>query len=155
MYQNLLFHIYTCMKLNMFRATHRPSSGALKLQCQPLVFHNMKIIGRVAGGRCQAHCAWQRPPPTHSTTFHLWKTRGCQCIFRLLMMDGVSPETCLALCKYGIINVNTLMHLVGFYLWIVLWRTDPRRWNTLLTKVVRIGIVTHKIKLYKMCLYLY
>ena len=25
-YQNLLFHIY--MKLNMFRATHRPSSGA-------------------------------------------------------------------------------------------------------------------------------
>jgi hypothetical protein len=26
MYQNLLFHI--CMKLNMFRATHRPSSGA-------------------------------------------------------------------------------------------------------------------------------
>jgi hypothetical protein len=26
LYQNLLFHIY--MKLNMFRATHRPSSGA-------------------------------------------------------------------------------------------------------------------------------
>jgi len=26
MYQNLLFHIY--MKLNIFRATHRPSSGA-------------------------------------------------------------------------------------------------------------------------------
>jgi len=26
MYQILLFHIY--MKLNMFRATHRPSSGA-------------------------------------------------------------------------------------------------------------------------------
>jgi len=26
MYENLLFHIY--MKLSMFRATHRPSSGA-------------------------------------------------------------------------------------------------------------------------------
>jgi len=26
MYQTLLFHIY--MKLNMFRAAHRPSSGA-------------------------------------------------------------------------------------------------------------------------------
>jgi len=25
-YQNLLFHVY--MKLNMFRATHHPSSGA-------------------------------------------------------------------------------------------------------------------------------
>jgi len=25
------------------------------------------------------------------TAFHLWKTRGCQCSFRLLMMYGVSP----------------------------------------------------------------
>jgi len=52
----LFFHIY--MKLNMFRAT--------------------------AAGRCQAHCAWQRPPTTRPTTFHVWKTRGCQCSFRLL-----------------------------------------------------------------------
>ena len=28
-YQNLLFHVY--VKLNMYRATHRPSSGAQKL----------------------------------------------------------------------------------------------------------------------------
>ena len=28
-YQNLLFHVY--MKLNMFRATHRSSSGAQEL----------------------------------------------------------------------------------------------------------------------------
>jgi len=31
---------------------------------------------------------------TRPTTFHVWKTRGCQCSFRLLMMGGVSPETC-------------------------------------------------------------
>jgi len=34
-------------------------------------------------------CAWQRPPTTRQTTFHVWKTRGCQCSFRLLMMGGV------------------------------------------------------------------
>ena len=49
-------------------------------------------------------CAWQRPPTTRPTTFHVWKTRGCQCCFRLLMMGGVSPETCWASYKYGIIK---------------------------------------------------
>jgi hypothetical protein len=41
-------------------------------------------------------------------------------------MDGVSPETCWALYKYGIINFDTLLHLVGFSLWIILWCKDPR-----------------------------
>jgi hypothetical protein len=49
-------------------------------------------------------CAWQRPPTTRLTTFHVWKTGGCRCSFRLLMMDGVSPETCWASYKYGIIK---------------------------------------------------
>jgi len=43
------------------------------------------------------YCAWQRP-----TTFHVWKTRVCQCSFRLLSMGGVSPEACWASYKYGI-----------------------------------------------------
>jgi len=34
----------------------------------------------------------------------LWKTRGCQCNFRLLMMGSVSPETCWASYKCGIIK---------------------------------------------------
>ena len=38
------------------------------------------------------------------TTLHVWKTRGYQCSFRLLMMRGVSPETCWAPYKYGIIK---------------------------------------------------
>jgi hypothetical protein len=36
------------------------------------------------------------------TTLHVCKTRGCQCSFRLLMMAGVSPETCWASYKYEI-----------------------------------------------------
>ena len=77
-----------------------PIIRSLKLHWQLLVFHKWKVVG----GRCQAHCAWQRPPPTRPTTFHVWKTRGCQCTFRLLMMGGVSPETCWASYKYGIIK---------------------------------------------------
>jgi len=61
-------------------------------------------FGRMVGGRCQAHCAWQRPPTTRPTAFHVWKTRGCQCSFRLLMMDCVSPETYWTSYKYGIIK---------------------------------------------------
>jgi hypothetical protein len=46
------------------------------------------------------YCAWQHP-----MTFHVWKTRGSQCTFRPLMMHGVSPETCWASHKYGIIKI--------------------------------------------------
>jgi len=81
-----------------------PIIRSLKLHWQPLVFHTWKVVGRVDGGSCQAHCAWQRPPLTRPTTFHAWKTRGCQCSFKLLMMGGVSPETCWASYKYGIIT---------------------------------------------------
>jgi hypothetical protein len=77
--------------------------------------HTWKVVGRVAGGRCQAQHAWQRLPTTRSTTFHVWKTRGCQCSFTLLIMGGVSPETCWASYKYGIINFDTLLHLVGIF----------------------------------------
>jgi len=60
--------------------------------------------------------AVQRPPITRPSTFHVWKTRGSQCSFRLLMMSGVSPETCWASYKHGIIrNFDTVLHLVWFF----------------------------------------
>ena len=34
-----------------------PIIRSLKLHWQPLVFHTWKVVGRVAGGRCQAQCA--------------------------------------------------------------------------------------------------
>jgi hypothetical protein len=43
----------------------------LKLHWQPLVFHTWKIVGHVFGGRCQAQCAWKRPPTTRPTIFHV------------------------------------------------------------------------------------
>ena len=51
----LLFHIY--MKLKMFWGDTPSIIRSLKLQWQPLVFHTWKVVGRVLGGRCQAHCA--------------------------------------------------------------------------------------------------
>jgi len=82
-----------------------PNIRSLKLHWRPLVFHTWKVVGRVVGGHCQAQCAWQRRPTTHPTAFHVWKIRGYHCSFRLLMMGGVSPETCRALYKQGIIKV--------------------------------------------------
>ena len=32
-----------------------PIIRSLKLHWQPLVFHKWKVVGRVIGGRCQAH----------------------------------------------------------------------------------------------------
>jgi hypothetical protein len=81
-----------------------PIIRSLKLHWQPLVFHTWKVDGCVVGGCCQTHCAWQRTSPTLLSTFHVWKTRGCQCSFRLLMMGGVSPKTCWASYKYGTIK---------------------------------------------------
>jgi hypothetical protein len=49
--------------------------------------------------KLNTYCAWQRPPTTRPTTFHVWKTRGRQCSFRLLMMGDVSPKTCWASYK--------------------------------------------------------
>jgi len=50
----ILFHIY--MKVNMFRATHRPS------ECEKGTF---------------SYSTWQRPATTCPATFHVCKTRGC------------------------------------------------------------------------------
>ena len=73
-----------------------PIIRSLKLHQQPLVWHKWRVFGRVVAASCQ------RAATTRPTTLHLCKTRGCQCSFRLLMMGGVSPETCCASYKYEI-----------------------------------------------------
>jgi len=109
------------MKVSKFRATHRPIIRSLKLHWQPLVFHTWKVVGRVVGGRGQC------PPTTRPATFHVWKTRGCQCSFRLLMMGGVSPETCWVSYKYRIIKFWYIVASCWiFSLRIVPWCTDLR-----------------------------
>jgi len=103
MYQNFIIpYLYEVQHVS---GDTPPTIRSLKLHWQPLVFHTGKVVWRAVGGCCQAQSAWQRPPIARPTTFPVWKTRGCQCSFRLLMMGGVSPETCWAPYKYGIIKV--------------------------------------------------
>ena len=50
----------------------------------------------------------QRPTTARPATFHVCKIRGCLCGFRLLVMGGLSPETCWASFKIG--NNKILIH---------------------------------------------
>jgi len=113
MYQNFIIpYLYEAQHVS---GDTPPIIRSLKLHWQPLVFRMWKVVVRVVGGR-QAHCAWQRPPTTRPTPFHVWKTRGCQCSFRLLMMGSVLPKICWASYKYGIIKFwYIVLHLVGFF----------------------------------------
>jgi hypothetical protein len=53
--------------------------------------------------------------PERPKIFHVCKTRGCLCSFEFLMMGVVSPETCWASYKHGVINFDRLLHLVGYF----------------------------------------
>jgi hypothetical protein len=77
------------MKLNMFQVTR---------------YHQEPKTALAASGFSYVEGCWTCST-TRPTTFHVWKTRGCQCSFRLLVMGGVSPETCWASYKYGIIKL--------------------------------------------------
>jgi len=96
-----LFYLETSLHVSGGTITHHQERKQLYLQHLAFV----TPLSLSAGGRCQAQCAWQRPPAARPTTFYVWKTRGCQCSFRLLMMGGVSPKTCWASYKYGIIKL--------------------------------------------------
>jgi len=105
----------------------RPIIRSLKLHWQPLVYHTWKVVCTCSWWTLSGTvCAWQRPPTARPNNLsRMQKTRGCQCILRLLPTGGVSPETCWASFKYEIIKFDKLLHLVGFFLWtyifLVLW----------------------------------
>jgi hypothetical protein len=65
----------------MFRLTNLPLSGAQKLEMQPLVLHKFLVADRCDG--CSG-----RQPKTYV------KPEAAIPVFKPLMMEGVSPETC-------------------------------------------------------------
>ena len=80
------------------------------------------------------HCLTSGTLPDNVQQLHVWqpstvscKTRGCLCSFRLLMMGGMSPETCWA--SFKIRNNKIWIHrciLLGFSVRNVLRCTDPQ-----------------------------
>jgi hypothetical protein len=117
-YQNfLLFHVY--IKINMFRATHRPSSGALNCTSSLWFCIRKRLFNVVVAGRCQLSL-------TTTTSNNL----SCMQNQRLLVQfwapdDGwCVAETCWTLYKHEIIkSFDTLLHLVGYfymnYVWVI------------------------------------
>jgi len=91
-FQSLLLDVY--VQLNMFWASPRPSSGAQQLQYQPLVLP-LERGGSSASGRGRAkrpdldrHQGCCRQPQTYV------KPEVAIKVFELLMMSGMSLETC-------------------------------------------------------------
>jgi len=123
MYQNFIIpYLYEAQRVS---GDTPPIIRSLKLHWQPLVLHTWKVVGRVVAVPCQEHTrtASDNVHQLHvQTTFHVRKTRGCQCSFRLLMMGRVSPETCWSSYKYGIKKVLIHCYLVGFLFmnWVLL-----------------------------------
>jgi hypothetical protein len=74
---------------NMFRTTHRPSSGAQNCNCS--LWFNIRLWLPTAA----MAQPWQLP-----ATKNVCKTRDCNTVFELLMMGRVSPETCWATNKH-------------------------------------------------------
>ena len=72
------------------------------------------------------------------SAFYVCKTRGCCAILGSWWWAVCRPKHVWASCKYGIINFDTMLHLVGFFIWIELWCTDPRTSNIHLQLVPRL-----------------
>ena len=97
------------MKPNMFRATHRPSSGAQNCTSSLWFWIREKLLDFEVVGH------WQRPATSTSNNFSRKQNQRLLVQFELLMMSGVSPETCWISYKHWIINFDTLLHLVGYF----------------------------------------
>jgi len=108
-------------------------------------FFTWMVVRRLVGGRCQAHCAWQRPPTTRLTTLHVWKTGGFQCSFRLLMMGGVSPKTRWASYKYEIIKFRYIIASCWIFLNGISWNLKLRIFTKTCREILNLTKRLHKI----------
>jgi hypothetical protein len=69
-----------------------PIIGSLKMHKQPLVLHAWKVVGRAVVGRSVCYLTTSN----NYMSDNLPRTQNQRLLvhFRLLMMGGVSPETC-------------------------------------------------------------
>jgi hypothetical protein len=112
-YQNFIFlHLYEAQHVS---GETLPIIRSLTLHWQSLIFHTWKVVGRVVVWRCQAPTAPDNVKQLHvQQPSKCKKTRGCQYSFRPLIMGGVSPKTCWASYKNGIV---TFRYIIAFF-WI-------------------------------------
>ena len=118
---NRIYYSKVYWRLNMFRAAHRSSSGALNCVCSLWFIYP---CGDRPLPRFPTH-PWQRPvttwvykPEAANTVWSSWWWAVCR-------SKHVEPSINL-----GIINSTTRMHLVGCFYWFILRCTDPWILNT-------------------------
>jgi hypothetical protein len=90
-FSSLLLDVYSYVRLNIFRASSRPSSGAQQLQLQPVVLSlergDSSAVGRGRAGQPdhdQQHCYHHAPTV---------KPQAATAVVELLMVDVRTPET--------------------------------------------------------------
>jgi len=112
---NRIYYSTVHWQLNMFRAAHRSSSGALTvftasgLHTHAVTGHSQVWVGlRLDYGR-SPHAYVNQRLQTQSS----WWWAVCRSKHDELSMNG------------GIMNSVTRSHLVGYFYWVVLWCTDP------------------------------
>jgi hypothetical protein len=94
--------------LNMFRATHRPSSGAQNCNYSLWFYIHLWLPA-----------AAMAQPSKWLATINVCKTRGCNYSFELLMMGSVLPETCWATKKHWNNKFYYMFASCWFFLWVL------------------------------------
>jgi hypothetical protein len=91
---------WSARRRDLYLTTHDTHNRQISMP--PVGFQPKISAGERPAAARLLRSRWQRPATTRPTTLRVCKTWGCQCSFRLLMMGGVSPETCWAPYKYEI-----------------------------------------------------
>jgi hypothetical protein len=108
------------------------------------------VVGRVAGGRCQAQRAWQRVWLSHRIGRQpktYVKPEAAITVFELLMMGGVSPKTCWAIKKHW----NNQFYYTVASCWFFLWdEFEASNYPGLGTDFINIRLLAKKCTL-KQC----
>jgi len=108
-----------------------PIFRSLKLHWPTLVFRTWKVVGRIVGRHCQAqYTVPDNPHQLHAqqpSTYE--KPEAASASFRLLMMGGVSLETCWASYKYEMIKFWYIVASCWIiYLWTICWILQQQLW---------------------------
>ena len=107
----------------MFRAIHRPSSGAQNCNCS-LWFYVCFWMPAAAMAQ----------PSQWPATKNVRKTGGCNYSFELLMVGGVSPETCWAIKKHW----NNKFYYTAASCWFFLWDSQSHTIKNLYPNVLEL-----------------
>jgi hypothetical protein len=106
--------------LNMFRAAHRSSSGALT------VFAASGLHTHVVTGRSQVWVETEFPLRLDcGRSPHAYVNWRLQIQLELLVMSGVPLETCWAFNERWNNKFHYKLHLVCYFSWVILRCTDP------------------------------